>query len=175
MATKKKPASSKKSAKKAAPKKKPAKKAQSTKKKPVSRKTKAPVRTAKKPATKEKKARPSSQAKQQKSLPKPKEPRKELNIINLIQMFLEIIIASGFFIALVGETYKYIAWSWVLPLSLVCFILAIIEKNNSAWLAAICIPLAVIVWFPVVGTLSMIAGLLVSTMAAVGLISDLYM
>ncbi|HDP73850.1 MAG TPA: hypothetical protein ENN46_02735 [Candidatus Woesearchaeota archaeon] len=163
MASKKRQASQKRSPKKAAPKKKATAKASSKAKKSVN-----------KTGPKQKKTTPGV-ARAATTQVKPAEKRKELNLINLIQMFLEIIIASGFFIALIGQSYKYIAWSWVLPLSIVCLILAWIEKNNSFWLTAVCIPVVIIAWFgTAIGTLSTIAGLLISVMAAVSLISNLY-
>lgn len=114
--------------------------------------------------TEEKKLRVSSQRKDE-----------GFDIVDFIQMILEIIVAAGFFYGLFGYNYLNVAGFFVLPLTLVNFILASVEKNKTISLTAINLVLAFIAFSPpILGRIAMVVGIVVSILSASRLSIDLF-
>ncbi len=92
-----------------------------------------------------------------KDLPKPK--KLTLNYMNLIQFLLEFIVASGFFFGIFGYNYNDLSWCYVLPLTLVNFIISVIENNKTITYSAITMVMALIALYPTVGLFAKLVGI----------------
>lgn len=82
-------------------------------------------------------------------------------ILNGIQMFVEILIAIGFFLALVPFVYL---WSsgWVVPLTLISFILSIVTRNGTFLFSGLNVLMALLSFIPLLGYIPRLIGILLA-------------
>lgn len=87
--------------------------------------------------------------------------RDTVRVISIIQLLLEIAIIAGYVIALIPFGY---VWSsgWVLPLTVVSFIIALFAKNNTGFTTGVNVVMALLSYIPVIGYIPRVIGILIS-------------
>ena len=81
--------------------------------------------------------------------------------LNFVQLIVEACVAAGFFVGLLPFAYL---WSsgWVVPLTIISLILALINKNGTAGFAAANFFIAIISFIPLLGFVFRLIGILIS-------------
>lgn len=87
--------------------------------------------------------------------------RDTLRLVSVIQILLEIGIIAGYVIALIPFGYLW-SGGWVLPLTIVSFIIAIFAKNNTTLPTGLNILMAILSFIPIVGYITRIVGIIIS-------------
>ncbi|WP_010278393.1 hypothetical protein [Paenibacillus senegalensis] len=87
--------------------------------------------------------------------------RDTLRIISVVQLLLEIGIIAGYVIALIPFGY---VWSsgWVLPLTVISFIIALFAKNNTGVFTGLNVGMALLSYIPVIGYVPRVVGIILS-------------
>ncbi len=87
-----------------------------------------------------------------------------MKTINLIQMISEILVILGFLIGLIPFGY-IISMYWVIPLTIINLIFAIISKNKTLIFTIVNVVMAVFSLIPLIGYLTRIIGIVISVIS----------
>jgi len=97
---------------------------------------------------------------------------KKLNILNLLQLIFEIIVACGFVLGLIPFVYLAMFFL-ILPLVVVNLVFSIIQKNGTMPFTIVNIVMVFLSLIPILGYLFRITGLVMSILSAVKLSKEL--
>lgn len=95
-----------------------------------------------------------------------------MKILNLLQLIFEIIVGVGYIIGLFPFGYIISLW-WVIPLTIVNLVFAIISKNKTLPFNITNVVMAWISLIPIIGFASRIVGLIMSILCAIKVGKDL--
>ncbi len=95
-----------------------------------------------------------------------------MKILSLLQLIFEIIVGVGYVIGLFPFGYLVAMW-WVIPLTIVNMVFAIISKNKTLPLTITNVVMAWVSLIPVIGFASRIVGLIMSILSAIKVGKDL--